>query len=434
MGSAQVIVQMCYETDGHPVKDGKITINNNVFQVEDEKPYTFSVSTWSPIITVNAEISSTGFTPQKITETYYCTGNISIYVITSLGLFAASTILIIKKRNSLALEDSILREIESEEPITFTELGVQLQTSTERIITVMNKLQTKGKVDGIRSYDGQTFLSEQFIRTKIHDLKDSSGGLFKQAVEILQPQFKSGIVDTFHQPKISIGPSFDLTRNIEIHNPFRSQNPSFHFLESSLPRQDISGTSSEAFCTDCDGVGWISKKNSFMSEERGASYSISTCPQCRGFGSKITSSHQPFKLKSEIMTKTPIIVNDIEFGLQKIPDIKEKRYEIGKKILEHTPPSILDFDPGLDKIGTVMISPTLFTKNDRDELGIVGELFIPLRSEKVSKENEQLIDEPSSKRRRDFIPKVEAVSPEAKRIFEEMKKRRRREIRQARER
>jgi len=71
-------------------------------------------------------------------------------------------------------------------------------------------------------------------------------------------------------------------------------------------------------------------------------------------------------------------------GLQKKPDIKEKQYGIGRKILEHTPPSILEFDPGMGKTGTVMMSPTLFSEKLREELGIWGDIFVPLISEKSS--------------------------------------------------
>ena len=60
-------------------------------------------------------------------------------------------------------------------------------------------------------------------------------------------------------------------------------------------------------------------------------------------------------------------------------------------------------------------------------------MFIPIRPKKDSNEDKQLSNEPSSKRQ-NFIPKVETVSPEAKKLFEEMKEKRRREIRQARER
>lgn len=427
LGAATLEMNIFYKTDGSLVDETSLVFNKNEFQSERGDPQTYVVSTWAPIIKFESVTNVPGFPSEHHYYTHICTNNILMYL-SSSSILIISSVLIIKKRTQLRqLESHILQQLKSEGVISFSHFSDQYSAPASRIKEIISKKLKNGNTPGIVTYDELGFISEQKIRAEIHeynqpfeDIIEFYGDIKKPEINILHFK-KLRTVEKYRLKDITRFNKISLTHLVGIY-PKQWKIPTKYNWITNINR-----TTTKNDCPECTGIGWIIETPLVG---RGLiSHTIYKCTICGNFGFKPTSkhllSHTKFKRKSQ-----RILIKQLQ-TIREFNEIQllEKDFETGRRILEYTPTTILDFDPSFDKELIILLAPTLFSEIE----GISGKfqhgVYISNRERNEREDDKQHKTQVS---RTELMERARAQK--AQKVFEDMKKRRKREIQSSRDR
>jgi len=380
-GSFQINYFTYYESDTSPVNNANITINNKKANYQGDGIYQLKVSNWKPQYKIQTIFSNPGFSSIYDFGYYICIGNVSVY--TFLGAFAiSSTLFLLRKRKRKIFEREILDVLESKGLISFFDLINMFNTTRNEIVNITMKALMKGKISGIISYDKNSFITESKLQSitkldylTLDDIVKKINQIKIPHISMPEYEFKGKLDKFFYIDDPSL--------NYYIFDIKKLNIKDMHLLFEQLKEpMKIESFNSNIFteyltCKNCNGLGWMSITDKHDLIEI---YKYNSCPYCNGKGYHEYSLH---------INDSSVLLMDIDFGLWKLDKelivldrsvkILDKQIQTGRKILELTPRDILYFDHALPNKAIIMLSPTLFSKKDRQSATIVDGVFIPER-------------------------------------------------------
>jgi len=386
-GSITFIYKAFYESDGAPVQNAELIINNVTAQYLGEGKYRLQITNWLPQIEIQADFITPGFSNVIFFESHYCVGNIGLLTFTMIFTTVTTSIFLWKRKNR-NFEKKILDSLSSDEIIIFDILSKKINSKVNNIINTTRKILIKGSIFGVISFDNKCYIPESILQSstnlyelnaaeiinKISDLKspashkiefkfkDIKSNKYKFLLDIKIPHIKKHDDDIFC---LNYKPNIDMNKD-----------------QLRTHMQLLIGYTT---CSKCKGNGWFYYyKGDSTSIKQLNLYYYHICHYCYGSG----FIEIPFYIMepSYFIKKPKIKTKKINIK-QHISDIKpkiiEKQFVIGKTILENTPG--FSFDPSLSKDIIISASPTLFSKTDRElvseSLTFINGVYIPKRPE-----------------------------------------------------
>jgi len=429
IGAATLEMNIFYKTDGSLVDETSLVLMKNVQKNELGDPQKYIISTWALMIKFESVTNVPGFPLEHHFYTHICTNNVLMYVSSSSILIISSVIVITKRTKLRKIEFHILEKLNSEGVINFSHFSDQYLVPISRIQEILSKNSKIGNTPGIMTYDELGFISEQKIRSTVQDYEQPFDEIIEFYGEIKKPEIKEikfENLKTVEKYRI-----INVTELFEIsHTHLAELSPQQWEIPKDYNWMDnITKSTTDSDCPECSGIGWIVEAPLVRTRKDRHVHTISKCEKCGYFGFKPTSTHLlpplHFKRKMERISiyqfKTMRKFNEIQ--------IIEKDFDTGRKILEHTPTTILDFDPSFDKELVILLAPTLFTELDEMSGEYKHGVYIPKRERN---EQDQQNHHKTQEGRIELIERARSL--EAQKLIEEMKKRRKREILSSRDR
>ncbi|NVM22571.1 MAG: hypothetical protein HWN68_12430 [Desulfobacterales bacterium] len=387
-GKVQILFNLVYESDNSPIENAFLQVNDKSVYYLGDGNYVIIIFNWFPWFQIEAQVTCPGFATEMFTEVYYCVGNIGVFTsITIMSVLLSS--FVIRKRKMTVIEMKILQTLESGGEILFTGLSNKFKCSSKKIAKITKRALQKGKISGVLTFDKAGFISESELRLKTKYKDSSTDELFRSIQQINTPKINTvdpqigSITKQFFREETTLIENNALSINYLDRNGLyleEADAPTF------IPKRPLVDAifAQDVLCPECKGFGWRISKETIRSHAALKHLNrLSKCLRCQGQGFLELSScylRHPVYLEASDIEAHLLKKETLE--IEERLNIQEKRFEVGKRILEFTPRFILDFDPTLQDEEIIFIAPGLFSDEELKRLNIVNGAVIPKRPSK----------------------------------------------------